>query len=391
MDGDDREPREQLGAFSQIPGPAGIVGVRGQGSERGEFIPLSESDLTHLSEHQSERDFVGIILDWTDRPARDLCALNEAADQACRAAIPCVGVVATAEEVELATQVPFEAIVVRDGSPSEALHRAAELCRRLAGRSNSGANPREYPAPLSAHRELREENTRLRRRAEDDEVRAAMIVHDLRSPLSVVHGVVDELLLDLAGSDRELADMAARATRQLEGLVDRLEQLYAGAGEPSRPERVELGALAEGVGEGLRHAPAARGKQLVVRRTEPAHLEADRQDLVRVLGNLIGNALRHARSRVEVVVESGPHEVSLRIQDDGPGLPPAMRERLFVRASRTPGAGRMGLGLAIVQRAVERHHGRVEAFDRRERDGVAGACFVVHLPKHGTVDGVDSR
>lgn len=96
---------------------------------------------------------------------------------------------------------------------------------------------------------------------------------------------------------------------------------------------------------------------------------ADRAAFHRALGNLIGNAARFARKRVEVTAGSTSHGVCVDIDDDGPGIPESDRKRVlepFVRLENQPeerdsktGAG-VGLGLAIVKRTVEQHTGTLE-------------------------------
>src|SRR5260370_10974945 len=103
---------------------------------------------------------------------------------------------------------------------------------------------------------------------------------------------------------------------------------------------------------------------------------------MRVLVNLIDNAARHARSRVELRVSAGEAEVRLEILDDGPGIDPDDLPQLFeplFRADRTRNSatGGAGLGLAIVRRLTAAHGGSVHAENRPE----GGACFTVRCPQ----------
>jgi signal transduction histidine kinase len=115
---------------------------------------------------------------------------------------------------------------------------------------------------------------------------------------------------------------------------------------------------------------------VVVADGEPPALDGDRSALLRVLVNLLDNAVRHARSRVELRVLTDGFEVL----DDGPGIAredlPQLFEPLF-RADRTRNSatGGAGLGLAIVQRLTAAHGGEVRAENRPE----GGARFVVRL------------
>jgi signal transduction histidine kinase len=108
--------------------------------------------------------------------------------------------------------------------------------------------------------------------------------------------------------------------------------------------------------------------------------------LLRVLVNLLDNAARHARSRVELRVSAGGEEVRFEIIDDGPGIDPVDLPQLFeplFRADRTRNSatGGAGLGLAIVKRLTTAHGGSVQAENRAE----GGACFTVRYPQAGAV------
>ena len=110
-------------------------------------------------------------------------------------------------------------------------------------------------------------------------------------------------------------------------------------------------------------------------------------DLERGLRNLIDNAVRYARHRVDITVRTGrqPPDRQLRavvveVRDDGPGVPEHERERVFERFARLDeardrGSGNAGLGLSIARDVVERHHGTLHAIRC-----AAGARFVLRLP-----------
>jgi signal transduction histidine kinase len=120
----------------------------------------------------------------------------------------------------------------------------------------------------------------------------------------------------------------------------------------------------------------------VVAATTPLALDGDHAALLRVLVNLLDNAVRHARSEVELHVRAEGDDVVFEVQDDGPGIAhddlPQLFEPLF-RADRTRNSatGGAGLGLAIVQRLTAAHGGTVQAETRPE----GGARFVVRLPR----------
>jgi signal transduction histidine kinase len=113
----------------------------------------------------------------------------------------------------------------------------------------------------------------------------------------------------------------------------------------------------------------------------PTRLVGDASELSRVLRNLLDNAARHAASRVEVAVRPEHGHACMTVSDDGPGIPPADRLRVFERfvrldTNRSRGGGGTGLGLAIVFEIVAAHGGSVRIEDRSG----GGTAVVVQLP-----------
>jgi signal transduction histidine kinase len=105
-----------------------------------------------------------------------------------------------------------------------------------------------------------------------------------------------------------------------------------------------------------------------------------RVELARAVRNVLENGARHARSTIDVHLSADDGVVSLDVVDDGPGVPPADRGRIFDRfykadTARQRGAAGSGLGLPIARAIVEAHGGVLELADT---DG--GARFVIRLP-----------
>lgn len=103
--------------------------------------------------------------------------------------------------------------------------------------------------------------------------------------------------------------------------------------------------------------------------------------LRQVLRNLLDNAARYAREEIRVVLETVNDRVLLVVEDDGPGVPPHERERIFdrfarVEESRSRAGGGAGLGLAVVQGIIERHSGHISV----GRAGIGGARFEISFP-----------
>ncbi|MFA1542795.1 sensor histidine kinase [Actinomadura monticuli] len=206
----------------------------------------------------------------------------------------------------------------------------------------------------------------------------ADVSHELRSPLT---GLRAQLEVALEHPEDEDWPAVARAALgdadRLQGIVsDLLILAKLGAGVEVERERVDLGELVRAEARRrVRRVPveveAAVG---VTARVTPHHL-------VRVLTNLLDNAERHARSRVWVTVEAEGREAVLEVRDDGSGIAPEDRERIFWRFHRLPegrarDAAGTGLGLTISRDIARAHGGTLVAADSDQ-----GARFVLRIPR----------
>jgi signal transduction histidine kinase len=131
----------------------------------------------------------------------------------------------------------------------------------------------------------------------------------------------------------------------------------------------------------LEEVSRVRGVGVDVSHVSAGRVLGKSQQLARVVHNLLDNARRHSDRAVAVSLEEHDDVVELLVDDDGPGIAPADRERVFERFTRLDegrarDAGGMGLGLALVKATVERHGGTVSIEDAP----LGGARFVVHLP-----------
>ena len=231
-----------------------------------------------------------------------------------------------------------------------ALRPLVRLDRAAAEIGRSGDARRRLPDP---HRQdevgrlAKTLNTMLEglERARDAERRfLADASHELRTPLTALRGNVAHLARHGA-TPALVADLEADAER-LAQLADDLLALSREEAALPPAEDLSLDELAWKVaGEGVTvHA-------------EPVLVRGDRAALERALGNLIENAHRHGRGEVTVTVAAHDGLARLSVEDEGPGIPAADRERVF---ERFYGRG-SGLGLAIVRATAERHGGRAYA------------------------------
>jgi signal transduction histidine kinase len=226
------------------------------------------------------------------------------------------------------------------------------------------------------------ENARLSREREE---LVNTMVHDLRSPMVSIMGSLQFLARaeGLEPGERRLLEMAERNAQRLASLVTAIldvSRLEQGA------MRLQLTrfALAPLVAEVLRlAAPRAEARRLELTSSVPddlPELEADRGLVLRVLENLVGNAIKfspEAGGPVRVAAQRETGRVTVSVSDSGPGVDEAARRRLFQKFA--PGdheARGSGLGLAFCRLAVEANGGRLW-LDQAE---AAGARFVFSLP-----------
>lgn len=204
--------------------------------------------------------------------------------------------------------------------------------------------------------------------------------HELRTPLATAR-----IAAELAGTD----DPDSIYPPQVVEEIDRMQQLVddlleLARGDVGRPhELVPFGDLLRE--QAARHPQAHRIRVSV---THDGVIHGRPAELRRVMVNLLDNAERFAGAGVDVSAQVVGSEVVLHVDDDGPGIPPADRRRIFDRFTRLDegrarAAGGSGLGLAIVHSIVSRHGGSVEVNDAP----TGGARFTVRLPIAPDTDG----
>lgn len=203
--------------------------------------------------------------------------------------------------------------------------------------------------------------------------------HELRSPVASIR---TQLEVALRRPDR--SDWPVVAQRVL-AEDERLEQAVADLVDLARLDENDDGAdLAEVDLDDVVFEECERERSLPVDASlvSGGRVLGRRDVLARVVRNLIDNACRHAESQVWVSVEgTDDNYVELTVADDGPGIAPDDRDKVFERFTRLDegrarDAGGMGLGLAVVKATVERHHGTVTIDDRKPH----GARFVIRIP-----------
>ncbi|MFZ5510076.1 MAG: sensor histidine kinase [Pseudomonadota bacterium] len=224
----------------------------------------------------------------------------------------------------------------------------------------------------------------LRRLRDDDRKMREMfanVSHDLRTPLAVIQGCLETLLLkenSLSSQARQLVTAATAQTRSLTHLVETIFELskLQSPGYRLHREVFSITELIHEVAAKFSARAERRGIALrVIGEDRHIYIHADVLLIERVLDNLIDNAIKHGQdaTKIYLIMRDMPDRVEIAVSDDGKGLPPEVQEHLSRDGSLSPryaGATEqgLGLGLSIVRRILELHGSRLELV----RSGVAG-------------------
>ncbi len=214
--------------------------------------------------------------------------------------------------------------------------------------------------------------------------------HELRTPLTSVLANLELLEASLPevseSDDRAMVDSALRSSRRMSRLVaDLLLLARADAGRVSKRRRCDL---AEVAGEAAAEVtPVLGGRELLLEGNGPLPVEGDPDALHRMVLNLLDNAARHtpAGARIELALGLDGSDAVVEVADDGPGIPPGLREQIFDRFVRGDGPADTavgpgsGLGLAIVHSVAVSHGGTAEVTESAS----GGALFRVRVPLAG--------
>ncbi|PZM85416.1 MAG: hypothetical protein DKT66_04335 [Candidatus Melainabacteria bacterium] len=214
----------------------------------------------------------------------------------------------------------------------------------------------------------------------------AMVTHDLRTPLGTVNNVFDFLhrgqLGELTEKGQKFVDSGMRNTHRMMSLINDLldiEKIKSGSFEIDCDE-VEVATLFKSCAELYSTAAAAQNINLITNKTD-AVVWGDQDKLMRLLSNLIGNAIKFTPKVGEISLSAKVVEgnVQISVKDTGPGIPKDKLVSVFERYQQVDGehkASGSGLGLAICKLFAEAHGGRIWV----ESELGAGAEFIVAIP-----------
>ena len=283
-------------------------------------------------------------------------------------------------------------IVLRDGA-EKIVHEQGEVIFDESGRAvEMSGTVQDITGRKRAEEEVRKLNTELEQRVagRTKELQAAYqelesfsysVAHDLRSPLRIIDGFSRILLKDydesLDSTGRDYLARVQGASKRMGQLIDALLKLSHVMRTGITREEVDLSAIASNVAEELRKSQPERRAAFVIK--EGLLVKADPSLLRLVLENLIGNAWKFTSKKEEAAIEVGMETAAdgsavYFVRDNGAGFDMKYSDRLFNPFQRLHGEMEFpgtGIGLATVQRIIQRHGGRIWAVGQKDR----GATF----------------
>ncbi|MDE0410491.1 MAG: ATP-binding protein [Alphaproteobacteria bacterium] len=239
------------------------------------------------------------------------------------------------------------------------LRRFAEAADRLGLDAGGPPLPERGPRELrNAARAFNRMTARIRRLVDDRTLMLAAVSHDLKTMLTRLRLRAEFI------EDGEQKEKAAADLDEMQAMLEATLSFARDDAADERPVAVDLAAMLQSLAADLAdagRAAAYEGPDRLTLRGRPVALR-------RVFENLLDNALRYG-GEAAVSLRQADGRAEVRIEDRGPGIPEALRERVFdpffrVEASRSRDTGGSGLGLAVVRAVVQRHDGEIALEDR---------------------------
>ena len=251
------------------------------------------------------------------------------------------------------------------------LRALAEAAQQFSG---SALSP---PMSVTGPHEVREAATafngmqrRIRSLIQDRTLSLAAISHDLKTPLARLRFRIDDL------TDEKVKQSIADDIDEMEDMINGTIAFLRGEASPEEARSLELRSILENIC--FDHSD--RGHPVTLSGTGRGIVFGQSSDLKRAFSNLIQNALRYG-DIARVSITDYPGQVSVVIEDDGPGIPPDQLTAVFtpfyrVENSRGRETGGVGLGLTVAQRVIATHEGNIELTNKAPR----GLRVAVTLP-----------
>ncbi len=268
-------------------------------------------------------------------------------------------------------------------APLRALHAALEAVRSGGAQRLQGRFPAEVQPLVDDFNGVLEQNAAM---VEQARKHAGNLAHAVKTPLAVLRQVGDRLTRADATPAAEGPQLGRLVHEQVDLAARHVDWHLARSRSAAlaRPisQSTRVGPVLQGLARVMERAHAQRGLHIAIEAADPLPaFQGEEQDLHEILGNLLDNACKWARSEVGVRVQAldaaGRRHLRIEVEDDGPGMDDSQRAQASGRGVRldetVPGSG---LGLAIVQDLVGLYNGELEL----QRGAQGGLLAVLRLP-----------
>lgn len=217
----------------------------------------------------------------------------------------------------------------------------------------------------------------------------ADVSHEVRTPLTALRGYSDlyerGMLDDQLALDRAMSRIG-RESERLHGLVDNMMRLARDQRPTATVVAFDVAAIAHDVVDDLRSAHPARHLSLDADPSSNHQVDGTPASIHQAILNVVSNACQHTPpdTTIELIVRTGPHDVTIHVIDHGPGIDARDSERVFLpffqldlSRSRSAYSG-AGLGLALTKQIIDHHHGSITVTTTPG----GGCTFAIVLPRH---------
>ncbi|HEV3333133.1 MAG TPA: ATP-binding protein [Bryobacteraceae bacterium] len=284
---------------------------------------------------------------------------------------PAQSLAATAVIAGLCMYVGF--LQVRRGiSPIDQLRNRLATVHKGVDARVDGAYPAEVQPVVDELNALLDEREQRVARAV---AKAGDLAHGLKTPLAVLAHEAQQVRA--SGHEQLAAEIDQQIDRMRRQIDYHLARARSAASSASPGARASIAASAEGIARVLQRLYSDRGMLIEIDAPASRAFSGQREDLDEMLGNLLDNACKWARTRVKLTCTKEGEHVVIMVDDDGPGIEPSMREAIMQRGVRadeaSPGSG---LGLAIVRDIAEIYKGSISL----EASPMGGARARLSLP-----------
>ena len=208
--------------------------------------------------------------------------------------------------------------------------------------------------------------------------------HELRTPLMSIQGYAEGIKYKVFDDEDAAADVIISESQRLTGMVEnllsisRLDMANTG-GQQGKKQKLDLSELLESVIEKVRGSALLSHKTIDLNfPDESVYIVGNDNDLIRAFENILSNGIRYAKQQILVTLYKEKNgSVTIRIEDDGPGIRPELIPTVFDRFVHGDD-GKHGIGLALVKTIVQEHGGSVSAGNQEPPK--EGAVFTIVLP-----------